>query len=108
MYRIRQNFLSRDTPQVILGLMTPVSRLHDVGGPRKREVSQTHTHTDFEYYIYKCDKTFLQSFHLKDHIKIHLGIKKYKFNYNECNKCLLTHKLNSKISHIYNKTSDFQ
>jgi hypothetical protein len=30
-----------------------------------------------------------QSFHVKDHIKIHLGIKKYEFNYNECNKCFV-------------------
>ncbi len=34
----------------------------------------------------RCDETFLQSFHLKDYIKIHLCIKKYKFTYNECNK----------------------
>jgi uncharacterized Zn-finger protein len=87
MYIIRQNFLLRDTPQVILDLMTPVSRLHHVGGPRKRAVRQADTHIDFEYYIYRFDKTFSQSSHLKDHIKIHLGIKKYKFNYNECNKC---------------------
>jgi hypothetical protein len=88
MYKIRQNFLLRDTPQVILDLMTPASRLHHVGGPSKRQ-SDSQTHTDFEYYIYRCDKTFSQSFHLKDHIKIHLGIKKYKFNYNECNKCFV-------------------
>jgi uncharacterized Zn-finger protein len=88
MHKIRQNFLLRDTPQVILDLMTPVLRLHQVGGPRKSAVRQTHT--DFEYYIYRCDKTFSQPFHLKDHIKIHLGIKKYKINYNECNKCFVS------------------
>ncbi len=79
----------QDTPQVTLDLMTPVSRLHRVGGPRKRAVRQTDTHKDFEYYIYRCEKTFSQSLHLKDDIKIHLGIKKYKFNYDECNKCFV-------------------
>jgi hypothetical protein len=51
MHKIQQNFLLRDTPQVILDLMTPVSRLHHVGGQRKRVVRQTDTHIDFAYYI---------------------------------------------------------
>ncbi len=60
-----------------------------MSGGREKGRSDRQTHTDFEYYKYRCDKTFSQSFHLKDHIKIHLGIKKYKFNYNECNKCFV-------------------
>ncbi len=62
-----------------------------MSGGREKGLLDRQTHTHFEYCTYKfrCDKTLSQSFHLKDHIKLHLGIKKYKFNYIECNKCFV-------------------
>ncbi len=47
----RQKFFLRNTPQIILDLMTSFSSLCHVWGPRKRVVRHTHTQTDFEYYI---------------------------------------------------------
>ncbi len=43
-------FLLKDTPQVILDLMTPVLSLSHVGG---RANGRSHRQTDFEYYIYR-------------------------------------------------------
>jgi hypothetical protein len=51
MDKIRQNFLLRDTPQVILDLMTPVSRLNHVGG-REKGWSDRQTHTQILIIIY--------------------------------------------------------
>jgi hypothetical protein len=45
MYKIWQNFLLRDTPQVILDLMTPVSRLYHVGGGGEKKGGRTDRHT---------------------------------------------------------------
>ncbi len=68
----RENYFLRDTSQVILVLMIPVSSFYHVGGPRKRVVRHTDRQKDRQrdrfwilLYKYNISLLMLVNFHFK-------------------------------------------
>jgi hypothetical protein len=69
LFIFRENFLLRETPQVILDPMTPVSSLYRIGAPRKRAARQTDTQILSIIYIDWWRSLFLKNIFIKYCVK---------------------------------------